>query len=209
MKRISAFLVGISLLLTSLSLGISLNSALAMSNSTVCQDNSFPAPYTGGADVAKFFHLPDGSTVTITDTGAVIKQSPCHTAYREGWINVADICNIQTGQDLKGQLGSGSSNPFGSATFTGCNSTTQTTQPARPQFQATPAPTANATANATATVNVTTPALQAAKTTTTTTQNAAATKTLPDTGPGNILMLSGATSAIGTLGHLYYSRRRR
>jgi hypothetical protein len=32
---------------------------------------------------------------------------------------------------------------------------------------------------------------------------------LPNTGAGNILMLSGATSAIGTLGHIYYSRRNR
>ncbi len=65
-----------------------------------------------------------------------------------------------------------------------------------------------ASATATATVNVTTPSVQAA-TTTTTTQPAAATKTLPNTGPGNILMLSGATSAIGAVGHLYYSRRNR
>jgi hypothetical protein len=71
------------------------------------------------------------------------------------------------------------------------------------QTQTKTTPSATATANATATVKVT-PSVQAATTT-----QPAVTKSLPNTGPGNILMLSGVTSAIGTLGHYYYTRRSR
>lgn len=53
------------------------------------------------------------------------------------------------------------------------------------------------------TVNV--PQVQAA----TTTQPVASTKSLPNTGPGNVLALAGSTTAIGTLGHYFYSRRNR
>jgi hypothetical protein len=218
MRRISIFLVGISLLLTSLFFGAPLDKALAM-NSSTCGSSGYPAPYTGGADVAKFFHLSDGSTVTVTATGAVIKQGRCATAYREGWINVSDICGISSAQDLNGRLASGSSNPYGSASFTGCSNNTKSSssqQAAGPvsivnnnyQSQAqsngsgtqAAASTSSRTSSATASV-------QAA--TTTAAQSASATKTLPNTGPGNILMLSGTTTALGTLGHLFYSRRRR
>lgn len=193
MRRLLLVLAGFSMLLTGLCLATTSNGALAM-NSNTCSNNSYPAPYTGGAGVAKYFYLTDGSTVTITNTGAVIKQGACGNPYREGWINTSDICNIQTAQDLKGRLMPGSSNPYGSATFSGCNiKTSSTVKPA-------------ATATATATVNVNTPAVKAV---TTSAQPSAATKSLPNTGPGNVLLLSGATSAIGTLGHLYYSRRSR
>jgi hypothetical protein len=219
MKRFLSVSLGIFTLLIGLSIGYPLASSLAMtsndSGGSTCTESSYPAPYTGGAGVAKFFYLSDGSTVTITTTGAVIKQSPCHTAYREGWINVSDICNIQSAHDLNGRLSPGSSNPFGSTGFTGCSTKTQS-----PNVQ--PAPTATTTAsaqsNATTNVNVNSPpAVKAASTTaavqpastTIAAQPAAAPKALPNTGPGNILMLSGATSAVGTIGHWYYSRRSR
>ena len=67
-------------------------------------------------------------------------------------------------------------------------------------------PTPTQTQTQTVVVN-TPPAVQSA--TTQTTQPVAATKALPNTGPGNILALSGATTAIGTLGHFFYSRRSR
>ncbi len=35
----------------------------------------------------KIQYLADGSTQTITESGAVIKQSPGHSAYREGWVD--------------------------------------------------------------------------------------------------------------------------
>lgn len=204
MKRASLVLVGVFVLLTGISLGAS---AAAMNNTC---ENSYPKPYTGGADVAKSFHLSDGSTVTITVTGAVIKQGRCDTPYREGWISPSDICDIHSAQDLNGRLSSGSSNPNGSSGFTGCSTATKSSSESQTPAKASTSASSTATANATATVNVTAaPAVKAATTTTAVTQPAATVKTLPNTGPGNILMLSGATSAIGTLGHLYYSRRRR
>lgn len=72
-------------------------------------------PYTGGAPVAKVLHPPDGSTVTITSTGAVIKQGRSGTAYREGWVDPKDIDNI-TNDNLKDHIKSGvgpdKSSPF-------------------------------------------------------------------------------------------------
>lgn len=219
MKRYLSVFVGMIILLSGLSLGAA--SAMTSNNTGggTCTDSGYPAAYTGGAGVAKYFHLSDGSTVTITDTGAVIKQSPCHTAYREGWINTSGICDIQSAQDLNGHLSSGSSNPYGSTNFTSCSNNTQSSSVQQRTQTSTPAaaPQATATANATANVNVNSPpAVKAATTTaavqptsTVVTQPTSAPKTLPNTGPGNILMLSGATSAVGTIGHWYYSRRSR
>jgi hypothetical protein len=70
------------------------------------------------------------------------------------------------------------------------------------------APTQTQSQTQSQTVNVTTPAVQAATTAPVVVQPTA-TQMLPNTGPGNILALAGATSAIGTLGHWYYSRRNR
>ena len=203
MRRILSVLAGISLMLSGL--GFAQGSAFAMYSSSGSSCSSgYPAPYTGGASVIKFFHLADGSTVTITATGAVIKQSPCQTPYREGWVAVSDICNINSSQDLTGRLSPGSSNPYGGGSFAGCS------VPSSPQAPAktTAGSTSTSTASATATVNATAPAVKAAVTTAAA-QNTSAVKALPNTGPGNVLLLSGATSAVGTLGHLYYSRRSR
>lgn len=81
------------------------------------------------------------------------------------------------------------------------------TAPARPTE--TPAPAQTQTQSQSVTINNTVPAVQAATTTAAPSQPAAAAKTLPNTGPGNILALSGTTTAIGTIGHMIYSRRRR
>jgi hypothetical protein len=205
MKRITRVSLGLSVLLTGLFFGIPVSSVAAMSDngsSTSSCTSGYPAPYTSGAPVAKYYYLSDGSTVTITSTGAVIKQGRCGNAYREGWINPADICTIQSAQDLNGgRLSSGSSNPYGSAGYNGCEAKPQTTTK-------TVVTTPTQTQSQSITINNPQPAVKAA-TTTQTTSAVAATKTLPNTGPGNILMLSGATSAIGTLGHYYYSRRNR
>jgi hypothetical protein len=208
MKRASSVLVGMFVLLTGLLSAAPLQSALAMNNnsssSNTCS-SGFPAPYSGGAPVAKFFHLSDGSTVTITTTGAVIKQSPCATAYREGWVNVSDICNIQSAQDLNGNLSSGSSNPSGSSGFTSC--TTTSNQASTPKPAATQTQTQSQSQSIT--INNPAPAVKAATTTSAQAVTAAPAKTLPNTGPGNILALSGTTTAIGTIGHMIYSRRSR
>jgi DNA uptake protein ComE-like DNA-binding protein len=228
MRRVSIFLAGISLLLTSLVFGVPVQRALAMNTNSgsSCENSGFPAPYSGGADIAKFFHLSDGSTVTITVTGAVIKQGRCGNPYREGWINVSDICSINSAQDLNGRLASGSSNPYGSASFTGCSSNTQNSSRqqtsgtinivnnnSQSQSQAQAQSSGSGTQTAATASTHTTSAAASVQAASTTTQPAAqqvsATKTLPNTGPGNILMLSGATTAVGTLGHWYYSRRGR
>jgi hypothetical protein len=223
MRRVSIFLLGISLLSTSLIFGAPLGRALAMNNSgnNMCGSSGYPAPYTGGADIAKFFHLSDGSTVTITITGAVIKQGRCATPYREGWINVSDICSISSAQDLNGRLASGSSNPYGSTSFTDCSSNTRSSSgqqtagavtivnnnsQSQSQAQSSGSSTQTVASASTRTTSATA-SVQAA--TTTAAQPASATKTLPNTGPGNILMLSGTTTALGTIGHFYYSRRNR
>lgn len=224
MKRIYIFLVGISFLLTGLILSIPLR-ANAMNNSSgsnTCDNSGFPAPYTGGADVAKFFHLSDGSTVTITVTGAVIKQGRCGNPYREGWINPSDICNIQSAQDLNGHLSSGSTNPNGSTGFTGCSNSSRASSSQRTpntvtiinsnsqsQSQSQAQANAGTTASSSSSASNGTSSAQAQSQTPVQTVASSAVKTLPNTGPGSILMFSGATSAIGTLGHLYYTRRQR
>jgi hypothetical protein len=229
MRRVLLYAVGV--LSISLGLGVPATGVLAMNttsaNSNTCSETSFPAPYTGGAGVAKFFHLSDGSTVTITNTGAVIKEGRCGTPYREGWINTSDICNINSAQDLNGHLSSGSSNPTGSGTFTGCHASSQSSggqqasgsvtivnnnSQSQSQAQAQSVLGTQTAASASSNPNNGTSAqaqVQTPATTTTTTAPAATVKTLPDTGPGNILALSGATTAIGTLGHIFYTRRRR
>ncbi len=71
-----------------------------------------PSPYQGGAPVEKVLHPDDGSTITITSTGAVIKQSPGGTPYREGWVDPNKISDIDSVSDLTGNIRSGNTNPF-------------------------------------------------------------------------------------------------
>jgi hypothetical protein len=54
----------------------------------------------------------------------------------------------------------------------------------------------------TQTVNVVTPSVQA-----TTTTAVPVTKNLPNTGPGNVVEISGTITALGTVGHYFFKRR--
>lgn len=173
------------------------------SNSVSCVSNTGsdngvrPSPYTGGANLARVYYPEDGSTVTVTTTGAVIKQSPCGTPYRQGWVNPANISCLNTYGELSGQMSSGSSNPYSSNTYNP-NSTYNcgNTQPAvsytySSTTTSTPAPQ---------------PAAQTVvySTAPTTSKNAA----IPNTGPGNILALGIVSTILGTIGHLFYKRYR-
>jgi hypothetical protein len=193
-----------------------------------------PAPYTGGAAVVKVLHPADGSTVTITATGAVIKQSPGDTPYREGWVSTCNIGSINEASDLQGQIQPGSSNPFSSncnnaqSTSSAAATTTPATNPAvtitntnqaqaqssslpsptsQAQTQSTPAATQTQTAPAAQTQAQTAPTVTTAASTTTSTSGKGAT-TLPNTGPGAAVPLVGATSVFAGFGHYFFARRR-
>lgn len=72
------------------------------------QSNSNPPdPYRGGAPVVKIFYPDDGSTVTITSTGAVIKQAKNGTPYRQGWVDPNTIGTLHSADDLNGRIQSG------------------------------------------------------------------------------------------------------
>jgi LPXTG-motif cell wall-anchored protein len=226
MRRVAFGLVGV-FLLTGLAFGAhgsraaAMNSSSGMSGSSC--SSSFPAPYTGGAGVVKFFHMSDGSTVTITSTGAVIKQGRCGNPYREGWVNMSDFCSINTAQDLSGKLSSGSSNPNGSGSFSGCSTSNQTSNsPQKPQVtiinnnsqsqsQSQAGPGTQATASASTSSahpsSTATTQVKAATTTTAAAQSTPAVYTLPNTGAGSAVALFAGVSVLGTLGHILYSRR--
>lgn len=214
----------------------------AMSDSS--SGNQVP-PYGGGASISKVFYPADGSTMTITCTGAVIKQSPGGTPYRQGWVNPANIGNINSTSDLKGQIASGSSNPFGTSNScpssgnsqnqSGNNNNNQnnnmnnnvpTPSPQTPNPSSTSS--ANATSNATAnaTVNLTGSGSPANETSQTSANPAPANantsssapaqnennsfsgKSLPNTGPGDVLAIGGLATVLGTIGHFIFQRLR-
>lgn len=190
-------------------LGIAAGEALAMDGNTSGNcSNSTVQPYTGGAPVSKVFYPADGSTVTITKTGAVIKQSPCGTPYREGWVNPNNISGINVYSNIP-QLKPGAANPY---------VTTSKTTTSQSQNNSSSS-SSKATASANATVNVSsTPVVAAASTTSahqSGTSSAAASAaantaaTLPNTGPGNVLALGAITTAVGAIGHFLYKTRLR
>lgn len=79
-----------------------------------------PPPYTGGASPVRVEHLDDGSTRTITATGAVIKQGPDGRAYREGWVDPDkgyDMSTLVPGKDGNPYNQPQSASAFGDATF--------------------------------------------------------------------------------------------
>lgn len=99
-----------------------------------------PQPYTGGAPIQKVFYPADGSTVTVTSTGAIIKQGQNGNPYREGWIDPNTISSINSASDLIGKIKSGAVNPY-----------TQKSQVSpQPATSAKPSATTSATASATA-----------------------------------------------------------
>lgn len=232
--------------------------AMMTTNSSGTTTNNFVQPYNGGAPVSKVFYPNDGSTMTITCTGAVIKQSPGGNPYRQGWVNPDNARNINTVSDLRGQLASGSTNPFGSNNNCPTSNQSSSQQPSSNNNQPssnmpsttsqTPSASATATANATANANATltgsspttsststrytsqtpvapvaqnytppapasTPAYTSSSSRTYTpaaaqNQNNYPGKSLPNTGPGNVLVFSGIATVLGTIGHFMYQRFR-
>lgn len=159
------------------------------SSSTQSQYQNYPPPYTGGAPVAKVFHLSDGSTMTITTTGAVVKQSMNGTPYRQGWIDPADISHINSFEDVRGRLAAGDTNPYVKDSRTmAYQSKYSTTSPKAPSHPAT--------------VTYAAPRTQTAAV-----QPVAAAKTLPETGADGVIPLAGAITILSTIGHYMYTRR--
>ncbi len=168
-------------------------------SSNTCVDNGVhPSPYSGGAGVSRVFYPADGSTVTVTTTGAVIKQSPCGTPYREGWVNTADMSCVNTFSDLSGRMASGASNPYVNSNSTCANQTSTTT--AKPVTTTTTTTSAPVVAN---TQTASTPQTVATYTT-----NAGKSTVLPNTGPGDVLALGGISSVLGGVGHYIFRARR-
>lgn len=184
-----------------------------------------PAPYSGGASVAKVIYPADGSTVTITSTGAVIKQSPGGNPYREGWINPSDICDINVSSDLNGRLRAGSSNPYdtgtGSSSASSCTSSQSTNNSNQNTKQ--PAATVNNTNTANASVVLAGSGHSAKSSQSSTGQTSSASsntsksgqsgsnssaQSLPNTGPGDVFAIGGVSAVLGTLGHFFTKRLR-
>jgi hypothetical protein len=207
------FLLGLAMVIGALLAGRT--QAMTASGTTATSSSARVQPYTGGAPMAKVFYPADGSTVTVTSTGAVIKQSPGHSAYREGWVSVCYFANINSATDLKGQLASGSSNPYSTNCQPQQPNSPTTNKSATPQTSSTSS-TASATANAN--VNVAAPQTPAvlssstsAKPSATTNQNlqgSSAAAALPNTGPGNVLAIGGIATILGTLSHFILQRFR-
>lgn len=166
-------------------------SAGCSAGSAQSQDQNYPPPYTGGAPVAKVFHLSDGSTMTITTTGAVVKQSRNATPYRQGWINPADIGHINSFEDIRGRLASGDTNPYVKDSRTMANQAKYSSTGAKSTAPSHPA----------------TAAYTAARPQTAAVQPAAAAKTLPETGADAVIPLVGVITILSTLGHYIYTRR--
>jgi hypothetical protein len=169
------------------------------------------SPYTGGASVSKVFYPADGSTITVTCTGAVVKQSPGGTAYRQGWINPATVNDTSSFNDLRGHIMSGSVNPYGNSN-TSCNNSSHTTMTQSSPQQPVTYTKTKTTKNVTNTNNnyyaqpannqsyqPSQPAVQSYNTTST---------KIPNTGAGSVLALGGISTVLGTFGHLFYQRRR-
>lgn len=215
-KRI--LVLSILVFLTLATLAVTLTDAQAM-NATQSSNGSGlnrVQPYTSGAPISKVFYPSDGSTVTVTSTGAVIKQSPGHTPYREGWVNTANINGLNSAADLRGQLASGNKNPY-----TNNSSNNQSSSHTSSSTATSQTPSASSTSNATANANVmlagsgttSTPYSQSSSGQTSSgSSNTSAqyqnNNTLPNTGPGNVIAISATATILGTVGHLIFQRLR-
>src|SRR5581483_3820409 len=105
---------------------------LAISMKVEASANGRVAPYSGGESISKVFYPADGSIITVTSSGAVIKQSPGHTAYREGWVSPCSISSYNSASDLTGHIASGASNPYSSNCSTTSSSTNSSTSAVAP-----------------------------------------------------------------------------
>jgi hypothetical protein len=191
--------------------------------SSGCSQTNSPAPYTGGASIAKVLYPKDGSTVTITSTGAVIKQSPGGNPYREGWVDPGYINSINSSSDLSGMMSSGSVNPYTqSSQSQNCcsNYSNNGNYPSHTYYNSSysdgnNAPSASATAYSSSTSDYPSKPVSYTSPSPTTVTNTAAysyksptPSTLPNTGAGNMLTLTGLTTVLGTTGHFIFQRYR-
>lgn len=181
--------------------------AYAADPSGACGTSTPPTPYSNGAPIVRVFYPADGSTVTVTSTGAVIKQSPCQTPYREGWVNPADICNLNEFSQLSGMINQSDSNPNPNtpAVHT-CISSTPINKPVTTNLVT---PVSNTPTYTVVQTNSNSPAamstiphpvVESAYTT-------APSTALPNTGPSGVLAIGGISAALGTVGHFFYRRR--
>jgi hypothetical protein len=173
------------------------------------QNYSPPAPYTGGGAVSKVFYPADGSTIAITSTGAVIKQSPGGNAYRQGWVDPNHIIYINSLDDLNGTLKSGDTNPYSTAKSQDFYPPAQTYSKdvIKPNSQAYTSAGSNASDYYSSNSSVSEPsAVKSASYTQP--SNTSPNNFLPNTGAGNALAIGGLTAVLGTFGHLIYQRLR-
>lgn len=204
--------------------GEAYSSASTSRSNINCIDNGVrPSPYSGGAGVSRVFYPADGSTVTVTNTGAVIKQSPCQTPYREGWVNPSDTCNMNSYSDLSGGIRPGDTNPYTNNSGTCAVNTSPNTSTSSAATCCNSTYTSNCCNNTASCCNNngaccsnTSSCCNTSSTaTTTTTQpvtyttaaNTSKGATLPNTGPGDVLALGGISTFVGTIGHFLYRVR--
>lgn len=180
-------------------------SLVILLNTRASAMNQAPA-YTGGASVSKVFSpangtTADGSTITITCTGAVIKQSPGGSAYRQGWIDPATIGSMNSSSDLKGHITNAQSS---SNVCKKPSTTTSTTHKAPPPPQVKSSQTTNRTSNNTTNNYYS----QSQNSQTQAAQPSYSSAKIPNTGSGSVLALGGISAVLGTIGHLFYQRLR-
>ncbi|MBX4201878.1 hypothetical protein KW803_03230 [Candidatus Saccharibacteria bacterium] len=182
------------------------SSSVSCVNNASSSDSARPSPYTGGANLARVYYPQDGSTVTVTTTGAVIKQSPCATPYRQGWVNPADINCLNSYSDLSGQMSSGSNNPYSNSVYNpngSCSSSCTNCSNSLPA--------SNVTYSYSNANTYTTPPQPAAQTVMYPVASNTSTSKggeIPNTGPGNVLALGLVSTFLGTIGHFFYKRYR-
>jgi hypothetical protein len=196
MKRF-VFLTSKSKAITSILLLLGLPVFIVGVSSNAGAANNYPQPYDNKySSPAKAFHEPDGSTVTITSNGAVVKQSPGHTPYREGWVKPQQVNNINSYNQIP-KMAYGDKNPYvnnGTSANQSTSTTTRTTY-----------------ITTTATPTQTTTTYQQPSTTSTTpvtTTAATSTQSLPNTGAGGVLAIGAIATVLGTISHLFYQRFR-
>ncbi|HEX5394812.1 MAG TPA: hypothetical protein VFW52_00420 [Candidatus Saccharimonadales bacterium] len=184
-------------------------SAGSVNYSASGQNSYSPAPYTGGGSVSKVFYPADGSTITITDTGAVIKQSPGGNAYRQGWIDPTAINSIYSAADLNGRLMNGQANPYtkssGQYNYPPANKYGSNVKQSYNQAYSNTSSSASAYSSSSATASAS-PAVKSANYTQA--SSAPTNNTLPNTGSGSVLAVGSLAAVFGTIGHFIYQRLR-
>ncbi len=215
MKRLAFFFLAVLCVCLLAAVGVNASATSASS-----------LPYSGGTSIAMVLYPADGSTVTITTSGAVIKQSPNGSPYRMGWINPADIGSINSMADLNGRIISGSVNPYTvqntaqmSVPTNSTNASTTASSEANVviyRSQPTSVPQYSSSTSTSPPANYQTPStsttVQSSSTVPNQSANMAAAYTnptsIPNTGPGNILAIGTLATIVSTVGHFFYQRLR-